>query len=153
MKSDFINYKTQLISPQKGWLFLVIPNDVLGGIKRRVWIKGILNNKPLIATANPWKDNTHVITVNKEMRKQLELSENDEVELVFEISEKPLLDIKIPEDLQEALAINNKAGKVFGKLPPSHKKEYILYINEAKMLETRMERIEKTIEKLQNRTW
>ena len=87
------------------------------------------------------------------MRKQLELSENDEVELIFEISEKPLLDIKIPEDLQEALAVNAKAGKVFDKLPPSHKKEYILHINEAKMLETRFVRIEKTIEKLQNRTW
>jgi hypothetical protein len=53
-----------------------------------------------------------------------------------------------PDDLREALDANGEAAAFFGKLAPSHKKEYILWITEAKRPETRLARVEKTIEKL-----
>ena len=54
--------------------------------------------------------------------------------------------IEIPADLQFELIKNKKAGKIFSTLSPSHKREYILWINEAKREETRLKRIESTIE-------
>jgi len=52
----------------------------------------------------------------------------------------------VPEDLSNALAKNKKAKLVFNQFAPSHKKEYILWINEAKREETRIKRVETAIE-------
>ena len=44
----------------------------------------------------------------------------------------------------------NKLVSVFQKLPPSHQKEYLKWINEAKKENTRQLRIEKTMLMLKN---
>lgn len=51
-----------------------------------------------------------------------------------------------PADLREALQKNKKARAQFEKFPPSHRKEYIQWIEEAKRAETRQKRIEQTVE-------
>ncbi len=51
-----------------------------------------------------------------------------------------------PPDLQAALKKNKKALVVFEAFPPSHRKEYITWIEEAKREETRQKRIEQTVE-------
>lgn len=126
-----ITYSTRLESPRKGWLFLYIPNAILGTGKR-VWLKGTLNDKPFIATANPWKNDSHAITINKLMRKQLGIDRPIDVELKFAISEKPLLDLGVPTDLRQALNPDKSAHDVFQRLAPAHQKEFIFYIEEAK---------------------
>lgn len=62
--------------------------------------------------------------------------------------EKPVAtkEVKTPTDLMTALKKNKKALANFEKYPPSHKKEYILWIEEAKREETRAKRIEQTVE-------
>jgi hypothetical protein len=60
----------------------------------------------------------------------------------------PAAPLDTPDDLREALDGNGEAAAFFGKLAPSHKKEYILWIVEAKRPETRLARVQKTIEKL-----
>lgn len=55
-------------------------------------------------------------------------------------------ELTIPEDLAEALGKNKKAKLVFEQLAPSHKKEYVMWINEAKRESTRIKRIETTVE-------
>lgn len=51
-------------------------------------------------------------------------------------------------DLREALERSPAAKAAFERMPPSHKREHIGYIDEAKRPETRARRIEKTIERL-----
>lgn len=51
----------------------------------------------------------------------------------------------IPKDLLVELGLNPKARSAFESMPPSHQKEYVKYIDEAKTLETRVNRIRKTI--------
>lgn len=149
MKEKLIRYKTKLVSPQKGWVFLYLPNKLLG-LKKRIWIKGTLNGKPFVATANPWKDDTHVITINKEMRKMHNAAAGTEVEveLEFAVSEKPLLDFPVSNDFAAALKANPKAAEEFDRLPPSHQKEFIFYVMEGKRPETRKAHINKSIEML-----
>jgi hypothetical protein len=60
----------------------------------------------------------------------------------------PAAPLDTPDDLREALDVNGEAAAFFGNLAPSHKKEYILWIVEAKRPETRLARVQKTIEKL-----
>jgi len=63
-------------------------------------------------------------------------------------SSEPAAPLGVPQDLQEALDDNAEAAHFFGKLAPSHRKEYIRWIEEAKRKETRVSRVRKAIEKL-----
>ena len=58
------------------------------------------------------------------------------------------IELKIPDELASALSKNKKAKIAFENFSPSHRKEYIMWINEAKMALTKEKRIAKTIEML-----
>ena len=53
----------------------------------------------------------------------------------------------IPDDLKKLL-VKNKLLPYFEKLAYSHRKEYVMWINDAKKEETRLSRMDKAIEKL-----
>jgi uncharacterized protein YdeI (YjbR/CyaY-like superfamily) len=54
--------------------------------------------------------------------------------------------VRIPKDFRMALSRNKTALEAFEKLPPSHKREYIEAIKEAKKPETRARRIQQAFE-------
>jgi uncharacterized protein YdeI (YjbR/CyaY-like superfamily) len=54
----------------------------------------------------------------------------------------------LANDIEEALRSNTAALSAFEGLPPSHKREYLLWIDEAKREETRKRRIAGMIDKL-----
>lgn len=55
-------------------------------------------------------------------------------------------DIPVPDYLKKALTRNKKAKQVFDNFAPSHRKEYILWITEAKTEATREKRMETALE-------
>ncbi|RKP54282.1 hypothetical protein D7Z26_13020 [Cohnella endophytica] len=63
----------------------------------------------------------------------------------------PAVPLETPADLRAALAEHPAAAAFFEGLAPSHRKEYIVWIIEAKREETRSSRILKAIEKLDGR--
>ena len=68
----------------------------------------------------------------------------------------PPLELVIPEDLAGALAQNETAAKAFHTFSPSHRREYIEWITEAKRAETRQKRVATTLEWLaqgRSRNW
>jgi len=69
---------------------------------------------------------------------------------------KPKPDAKVPADLAAALRKNRKASAVFAEFPPSHRREYVEWITEAKRDETRAKRLATAIEwmaKGKSRNW
>jgi hypothetical protein len=56
--------------------------------------------------------------------------------------------LPMPDDFQSALNARPDAAAFFEKLAPSHKKEYIRWIESAKRAETRTSRLEKALEML-----
>ena len=65
-------------------------------------------------------------------------------------------ELKVPDDLITALKKNKAAGKVFNQFPPSHKKEYVEWITEAKTETTRLKRLKTAIEWMEegkSRNW
>ncbi len=56
--------------------------------------------------------------------------------------------LEIPSELREALAKDPVAKAAFGKLPPSHRRQYAVYIGEAKQAETRERRAQNAVEML-----
>lgn len=58
--------------------------------------------------------------------------------------------VAVPHELHQALVRNKAALKKFGSLPPSHQREYIEYVIEAKKMQTKRQRIKKIITDLSN---
>ena len=54
--------------------------------------------------------------------------------------------VEVPVDLTRALHKNTKARAVFAAFPPSHKREYVEWIAEAKTPETRQRRLQTAVE-------
>lgn len=54
----------------------------------------------------------------------------------------------IPLELSYALAADKEAQAIFESLSPSHQREYIKWVEEAKKAETRAKRIQKMIDML-----
>lgn len=88
-----------------------------------------------------------MVGVSAENRKKAKVSGGDKVEISLELDTAPRT-IDIPEALQKALDKNKDIKAKFEKLAPSKKKAIVLSITEAKSLETKVRRIEKTIEGL-----
>ena len=53
--------------------------------------------------------------------------------------------VEVPPELEKAFKKEKAAEAYFNSLVPSHKKEYVTWINEAKKDETRQNRVAKTI--------
>lgn len=78
------------------------------------------------------------------------------IPLIIDTNSKPVSESRpmtessknVPADLQAALEKNAAARSAFDALPPSHQREYVKWINEAKKPETRNRRISQTIERL-----
>jgi uncharacterized protein YdeI (YjbR/CyaY-like superfamily) len=69
---------------------------------------------------------------------------------------KPKSPVKVPDDLAAALRRNKKAGATFEGFSPSHRREYVEWITEAKREETRAKRLATALEWLaegKSRNW
>lgn len=56
--------------------------------------------------------------------------------------------VKIPEDFLKALEADEYLHAYFMGLPPSHKREYVRWIEEAKRIDTRVRRIHEAIQRI-----
>jgi ribosomal protein L11 len=72
------------------------------------------------------------------------IEQGDEVEVVIERDDAPR-EVEVPEALAAALAGDAEARRVFEGLAFTHRKEYAVWIAEAKRDETRARRVEKTL--------
>jgi uncharacterized protein YdeI (YjbR/CyaY-like superfamily) len=86
----------------------------------------------------------HVLGIRKEIREQVGKTFGDEVEITVEEDTEPRV-VKTPADLIQALETEPDVKAFFEKLPYTHQKEYVTWIEEAKKDETRQRRIAKTI--------
>jgi uncharacterized protein YdeI (YjbR/CyaY-like superfamily) len=59
--------------------------------------------------------------------------------------------VEVPAELASALSEDAVARAYFDSLPPSHRREYVGYMTEAKKPETRKRRVERTIAMLRER--
>lgn len=82
--------------------------------------------------------------VNKQMQQGAGVKAGGTAKFVMEPDAAPRV-VEAPPDLRKALSKNAAAKACWDELPPSHRKEYVGYIEEAKLAETRARRIEKMI--------
>ncbi len=91
--------------------------------------------------------NCYMLGMTQEIRKKIEKNIGDLVKVTLEKDEEERI-VEIPELLIEKFKEYPDAKDFFDKLSYTSKREYTLWINDAKKEETRLNRIEKSIQLL-----
>lgn len=109
----------------------------------RITFEGRLNRTPIRGTLIPIGHGRHRLYVNGGMRAAAGVGPGDHVS--FELRPARPGEVRPPEDLAAALRRVDGALAAFNSLSPSHRRELLRYIDDARTPEAREGRIEKTI--------
>jgi hypothetical protein len=120
------------------------------GAKHMSRVAGTLNGRPF--RSNVVKMGGRMLLgVHKANVEALRLTPGDTVAVVMSLDTEPRGDDIPPEILAEALRRDPVAAAAWEALAPSHRREYVGYIKEAKKEETRVRRVRRTIDELAGR--
>ncbi|MFQ5680029.1 MAG: YdeI/OmpD-associated family protein, partial [Gemmatimonadota bacterium] len=123
-----------------------VPRAVSDAFGRRGYVPvvGTLNGHPIRPTLVPKGGGRHRLYVNGQMRRVAGVGVGDEVrfELCFDSESR---EIPVPDDLRAALRKVEGAEAGWERLTPSHRKELLVAILDAKKPETRARRIQRAI--------
>lgn len=131
-----------------GGAFVEVPFDVekaFGAKKPRV--KAVIEGVPYRGLLTRMGGPNHILIILKGIREQIGKSFGDEIKITVEPDTEERV-IEIPTDLMKELKKHKAAKAIFDKLSYTHRREYVMWINEAKRSETRQNRIVKAIEML-----
>ena len=126
----------------------VVPFNVhdVYGAKAQVKVRGTIDGHPFRGSIAPYSGKYYMV-VKKEIREALAKTGGDTIHVIMERDvEEPI--VAIPDDFREALDKNKSIKVTFDKLPYSHRKEWVEWIDGAKKAQTRATRIAKAIEKI-----
>ena len=144
-------FEAVLIRPEGTgtWTYCSVPFRVEEqfGVKGQVHVKGTINGVEYQGILMPHGDGRHYLVVKKSLREAAKVKAGDIVKVVME-KDTQMRTVQIPDDLLVDLDMNTAAKEAYHKLSYSHQKEYVEWINDAKKLETRKNRINQAIEKL-----
>jgi hypothetical protein len=126
---------------------ICIPFDVKGVFGRsRVPVRGTINGFPYRSTIVRM-GGRFLMAVNRAMREGAGIKAGEVVEVFMETDEEPRV-VTPPEDLSKALEDNPAAKAAWERLSYTHRKEFVLAIEDARKPETRARRIEKSLAEL-----
>lgn len=141
-------FKAVIQNASGGGAFVEVPFDVeeaFGSKKPRV--KALIEGVPYRGILTRMGGPSHILVILKSIREQVGKSFGDQVKVTVEADVEPRV-LEIPKDLMKELKKDGEAKAFFERLSYTHKREYVMWINEAKKDETRQRRIAKTIEML-----
>jgi hypothetical protein len=125
---------------------LQVPDEVVAAL-------GTGRRPPVVVTVGGYSYRSTVapmggafwIPLAAEHREAAGVQAGAEVDVVVELDTAPR-EVALPDDL--AAALDDDVRAFFDGLAPSHRKEWVRWVEEAKKPETRAARIEKTVESL-----
>jgi hypothetical protein len=128
--------------PYTSWTFLIIPPELAAewGAGRKA-VRGTISGKPFRGTASRGEGVLRM-PVPRDLREQAGVRCGDTVDVVIELDKGPR-PIKIPDELRAVLNDNPEVAGLYDHLPPSHRRAWATYVEEAKRPETRMRRARK----------
>ena len=89
----------------------------------------------------------YMVPLSAENRTAAGLAAGDETDVVIEVDDAPR-EVDVPADLAAALAGADDARAFFDGLAPSHRKEWVRWVQEAKRADTRSARVARMVEAL-----
>lgn len=141
-------FKAVIQDPGGGGAFVDVPFDVEKEFgSKRPKIKATIEGVPYRGILTRMGTECHMLIVLKGIREQIGKTFGDEITVTVEPDTEPRV-IEVPKDLMRELKKDKEAKAFFDKLSYTHRKEYVIWINEAKKEETRQNRIVRAIEML-----
>jgi len=147
-----VNFKAKLFKINS-WLILRLPDEASKELSSRGMVmvevelessKGEVKHKlPL----EPDGSGGHWLKFNSEMQKELKVSDRDLIKVKFKQT-TDWLEPEVPKDLQDALDGNLKVKELWLDITVKARWEFIRWIRSTKNPETRKQRIEVSISKL-----
>jgi hypothetical protein len=120
-------------------------------VRYRDRVRGTVNGAAYRSSLMKYSGVFHM-GVHKSTLAQAGAALGDTVAVTIERDPDPLPTDRVPPDLARALRRSPPAAAAFAALAPSHKREYVGFVIEAKKAETRARRIEQTIAALATRS-
>ncbi|MDB5281365.1 MAG: hypothetical protein JWO06_440 [Bacteroidota bacterium] len=143
-------FKAILQGEDGGGVYVPFPYDAKKEFgKGKIPIKCTIDGEHYRGTMIKYGTPFHIIVVLKAIREKIKKGAGDTVS-VWLVEDKEERKVEVPADLEKLLK-KNKLSAVFDKMSFTHKKEWVLWINDAKKEETRLRRMEKVIEKLKGK--
>ena len=128
---------------------LPVPDEVVAalGSGRRPAVRVTIGGHSYQTTVAPM-GGRYFVPLSAEHRMAANVAAGDAVEVEIELDTEPR-QVSVPADLVDALSTDPNARAFFDSLAPSHRKEWVRWIEEAKKPETRSARILRTVSALQ----
>ncbi len=150
MKSKIYEFDAELkFHPDMDAAYIEFPYNCYEefGIRGQVKITAKIDGIDYRGSLAKMKTDCHVLGILKSIREQINKGRADTVHIVLQ-QDNELRAVIIPDDLCLEFDEYPVAKDIFDKMSYTHRKEYIDAIESAKKPETRINRIEKTIEML-----
>jgi hypothetical protein len=127
---------------------LDVPSEVSDafGVRGYVPVVGTVDGCPLTATLVPKGNGGHRMFLNAEVRTTIGKRPGQKVRLALRFDPAERMP-DVPEDLQSSLR-GAKAIDAWAALPPSRRRELLVYIADAKRQDTRKRRIRRVVDRL-----
>ncbi len=133
------------------WTYIIIP-DLPSTLKTRagtIRVSGMIDSYKLKQyNLLPMKDESMLLPLKAAVRKKIGKKEGDLVQVVLYADDSPVV---IPDDMAVCLMDSPGAYDFFLSLSESNQKYYIDWIEEAKKMETKVERISRAVDRLENK--
>jgi hypothetical protein len=120
------------------------------GVKGQVKVKAIFDDRVVyLGSLAKMGFRCHALGITKDIRKELNKTFGDKIDVQIEQDLAPR-EVILPQDVLDLLKQHPDAKEFFYGLSYTNRKEYFTWIDSAKKEETRKQRIEIFIDKLQN---
>lgn len=129
--------------------YLVVPFDVAEAFGRRslLRVKVTFDGYVHRGAIMPDGKGKHYMGLNRSVREAIGKSAGDIVHVTMQLDTEERI-VDVPEAFSAALVADGRAKARFERLPYSHRREYVEWIESARRPETRSSRIHKAIEML-----
>lgn len=129
-----------------------IPEDVGSalGVEGVTPVCGLLEDTPIRGTFVPAGDGRYRLFLNTAMREAAEIGVGDTVRLALARDERPRETV-IPDDLRRMLEEEGSLLREFESLTPSRRREFVVWLEDAKRPETREGRLARILAHLVER--
>jgi hypothetical protein len=143
-------FKAKLKPVPHGGNFVVVPPEVAeaAGLKYGVRVRGTLAGVEYRSSLMMYSGVFH-LGVHKATIEAAGAKSGANVDVTIEIDDKPLPTDTVPADLQKAIKASKRAAAGWELTSPSHKREHVKAVLDAKKPETRAKRIASTIAALE----
>jgi hypothetical protein len=144
-------FTATLTATSGGGHYVIVPPATAeaAGLRYGVRVRGTINGAAyrsfLMSRAGALHMGVHKATIA-----DAGVAPNAEIDVAIEIDDQPLPADTVPKDLARALAASPGAKAAWAALAPSHKREHVRHVTEAKQAATRERRIAATITALES---